>query len=113
MKKLIKWIINDIKTDIKFLKSVSNGTYKLPKNLREELKHTTPKKIILDILNDKWFWIAVLIFLLAFGSGYVWGDVINNNRCVNYINTNMIPLLRKANVPNLENLNFTMPFNGT
>jgi len=107
MKKIIKAIKDDVKSDIKFLKSINDGTYQLPPKLKEELKDFSFKKLLIEIFTDKWTYVAIMIMALAFMAGFIWADVLNHNRCVDFINTNIIPMMPQTN-PTFEYLNITL-----
>jgi hypothetical protein len=110
MKKLFKAIIDDIKSDIAFLKSLHDGTYKLPPKLKKEWENFSFKQLFIDIFTDKWTYVAIMILILAFMSGFVWADVLNHNRCVDFINAEIIPKMPSAN-DIMGNFNWTIPIN--
>ena len=57
----IKWLFNDLKGDINFIKSVLDGTYKLPKHL----KGMTFKKVVYETLTWKFAYVVIALCIIA------------------------------------------------
>ena len=112
MKTIIKHVINDLKSDIKFLKDLSQGKAKIRKIPREELKQLKPT----EIFKENYIWFILLI--LAFLVGYNYSAHKHQDLCNEYIITNYIkPQYEQArtdydiNPGPLINLNFSgVPF---
>ena len=58
MKKTIKWIINDLKTDIECLSQLFRGEYKLTEKKKEELKNAFSIK---GLFKENWIWLLLII----------------------------------------------------
>jgi len=65
MKKIIKWIINDFKTDIIFLRQLFKGEYKLTEKKREEIRNAFS---ITGLITNNWVWL--LLIIAAFFCGW-------------------------------------------
>lgn len=86
LKKLIKFLINDIKTDIQAIKEIITGKGgKRLNEIQDGLKQ-------LDWVDDviKPYWTIFLIIILAFFCGYIVSGAKYNAEMSNYINNALI-----------------------
>ena len=81
LKKVLKAIINDIKTDIQFIEKVYDGKYKIPKYI----KNADWKKVFKQIFTDKWTYIFLMLFILTWLSGYLYSTEHYQQACNEYI----------------------------
>ena len=108
MKKVIKFLINDFKTDLIFLKQLFTGKYKITENKKEDLKHAFD---IVGLFKENWLW--VMIIILAFCVGWFCASQhyqeLANNAIINFTQNCYDALNLTNNVPEtLRNLTINL-----
>ena len=86
MRRLLKFLINDLKEDFKILKLLLTGKYdgeRFQKNMKKAM-NLWPQIL-------KTFWIFYIIIILAFFVGWSLSAKYYHAKCVNIINTEIIP----------------------
>ena len=83
--KLLKWLINDFKTDYYFLRDVCKGKIDLEKRFKEIFN----KENIIDGLKMCWIWFIIVI--LAFCCGYYVSQKSCQSNCNQFIYDNIVP----------------------
>lgn len=95
LKKLIKFLINDFKTDYLFLKQLFKGEYKLTYQKKQELKQAFD---IIGLFRENWIWLLIIILSFCVGwfcASQYYQDLVNKaiinftNNCVNTIPLNI------------------------
>ena len=79
LKKLMRWLIDDIKKDISTFKNIINGKARLPRGTFN----------IGKVLKESWYW--YLIIIAAFLCGYFIASMYLQNDCIEYIETEVVP----------------------
>jgi len=89
MLKIIKHVINDLKSDVKFIKDLAQGKANIRKIPKTEWKSIKP----IEIFKENYIWFILLI--LALLVGYNYSAKLHQQKCNEFIRENYILPLRE------------------